>query len=104
MSCGSRDAHEIGQGDQEPALEVEVKLECGDAFDFTGWTDITFTMEGPTTITGPAGVDGNVLSFAFGPGTTDVPGSYQGRFRGVSPTGKPRRFPTRGYIPVEVLA
>lgn len=108
MSCGEAigDPIEVHQGDLLPIVEVAVTYQCNrQPFDFTGWTGITFTLEGPTTITGPATGDSNgVLTFVWGAGTTDVPGSYEGRFRGTSPDGKPRTFPTSGYIPVEIVA
>lgn len=107
MSCGSGaigDPVEVRAGDLLPIVEIDVVYKCNRRpFDFTGWTDITFIMEGPTTITGAAtGSSSGVLTFVWGAGTTDVPGSYEGRFRGTSPEGKRRTFPTRGYIPVEI--
>lgn len=108
----------VRAGDLLPVLEVYVRV-ChgrvlvflepsseGDAFDFTGWTGLTFAMTGPADVTGSATPDipTGKLTYTWLAGNTAVPGFYQGTFYGTSPTAKLQTFPTKGYVSIEIAA
>lgn len=115
MSC-EQPAFVIHIGDLLPLLEVYVRTCCGQAlvflspttegtvFDFTGWTALTFSMSGPSDMSGAATADLTTgkLTFTWVAGNTAVPGFYEGRFKGTSPAGKQQTFPTKGAILIEV--
>lgn len=90
---------EIPKGDRLPPLEVDAELCGGGVFDFTGWS-MAIEMVGPVTITGACTLSGGLITYDWDGGDTDVPGDYEVRFRGTSPSGKPQTF---GPLLVRVL-
>lgn len=100
MSCDA-DAFVIRQDNTLPPLVLDV-AECGDEFDFEGWT-LTLRMSGPAEVSGAAigSADGVVL-YEWVAGDTAVPGVYEAVIDGVSPTGGTRTFPARGAVTVIV--
>lgn len=75
-------------------------------FNFTGWTDWTFTAVGATkTITGATvTAAGNTITYQWAGTDTDTPGTYVGKFSGVDPEGRRQTFPTKGGIEIEIVA
>lgn len=107
MSCASP-PFEIRQGDTLPRLEglatYKDRFDKIRAFNFTGWTNLTFTMiKGATTVTGAAtGNEAGLLTYQWSPGDTAIPGRYLGTFHGTSPEGFEQTFPTKGSIQIDV--
>lgn len=92
----------IRQGDRLPDFEADVEADCGEPFDFTGWT-LVFQMSGPVEVSGTAlGTAAGVVSYAWSAGDTVVPGAYAATIIGTSPEALQRTFPTRGAITVIV--
>jgi len=88
------------QGDLLPEFVVDVS-DCGDLFDFDGWT-LTFSIRGPVIRTGPAtGDDQGVLTYQWVAGDTDVPGEYEAVFVGVSPGGRQQTFLVEGMLRID---
>lgn len=97
---------EILLGDLLPKLEATARNCDGSLFDFTGWTSLTFKLDGPLQISGTGAVTANsrgLLTYTWATGETDWPGDYAGIFHGISPSpeSKPRTFPLTG--PVRII-
>jgi BppU N-terminal domain len=97
----------IKRGDREPAFAGQL-LVNGRPVDLTGRT-VRFLMKHATTgelkVNASATIDNPIegrVSYAWGPTDTDTVGIYRAEWE-VTSAGRPRTFPARGYLFIEVV-
>lgn len=100
---------EIGQGDTAPILQEQLKLANGKLPNLTG-SEVSLVMRNsasaePVKLTGTLTVINAVeakVSYHFSQADTEAIGQYLASWNVVFPTGDKMRFPTSGYLWINV--